>query len=404
MKRLRVLLDFGHGPPHPVGEVAQHGRDLFWEWAPSFLAKPLPLSPLQPTPGPGAKKLTTLPPLLRESLPDGWGRLLMDRHFASHHAGSVDDLDRLAWMGKRAMGALIFEPGTQPEEQPSVLSLERMAVESWEFQDGLAEEVLPDLLKAGGTPGGARPKVVVGLQDDPSASGVWRGDGDLPAGVSPWIVKFCAKAEAQDAGAMEFVYAQLAKLAGIDMPEARLIETKVGRFFAIKRFDRAPQGRRLHMQSVAGLLGLSDFGAGQPARLVMQVARKLTGDQREVDKAYRWLVFNALAHNRDDHLKNFAFLMDASGAWRLSPAYDLTFQLGPGGWHSVNFEEKNADPTHAELLALAKLEDVRNAPGILAQAMAATEQFDRLAKQAKVTAGMRKVVAGKLGLMRGNRG
>ncbi len=217
-------------------------------------------------------------------------------------------------------------------------------------------------------------------------------------------MKFCAKADAEDAGTMEFVYAQMAKLAGLDMPECRLIETKVGRFFAIKRFDRTAGGGRLHMQSVAGLLGLPDFGVGQPARLVMQVARKLTGDQREVDKAYRWLAFNVLSHNRDDHLKNFALLMDASRAWRLSPAYDLTFQLGPGGWHSVGFDEKSTDPTHAELLALAKREGVKGAPGILAQIMEATGEFEKLAKKAKVTAGMRKTAAGKLAMMRGNGG
>ena len=404
MKRLRVLLDFGHGDKRSVGEIAQNGRDLFWEWAGGFLAKPLPISPLSRAPEPGAKQVPALPVFLRESLPDGWGRLLMDRHFALHQAGAVDDLDRLAWMGNRAMGALVFEPGSQPEEQPSVLSLERMALEAWDFQAGVAEDVLPDLLKAGGTPGGARPKVVVGLPENPSASGVWRGDGALPAGVSPWLVKFSAKIDAEDAGAMEFVYSQMAKLAGLDMPECRLIETKAGRFFAIKRFDRTPEGGRLHMQSAAGLLGLPDFGLGQPAQVVMQVARRLTGDQRQVDKAYRWLAFNVLAHNRDDHLKNFAFLMDATGAWRLSPAYDLTYQLGPRGWHSINFDEAGADPTHADLLALAKREGVKDAPAILAQVMDATGRFEKLAKKAKVTAGMRKVVAGKLGMMRGNVG
>ncbi len=172
MKRLKVLLDFGRGEARPVGEIAQNGRDLFWEWDRAFQVDPLPLSPLLPAPEPGVKNLAVLPALLRESLPDGWGRLLMDRHFARHHAGSADDLDRLAWMGKRAMGALVFEPATEPEEQPAVLSIERMAVESWEFQAGVAGDVLPDLLKVGGTPGGAQPKVVVGLPDDASASGV----------------------------------------------------------------------------------------------------------------------------------------------------------------------------------------------------------------------------------------
>lgn len=157
-------------------------------------------------------------------------------------------------------------------------------------------------------------------------------------------------------------------------------------------------------RSVVGLLGLADFGLGQPAQVVMQVARKLTGDQREVDKVWRWLAFNVLVHNRDDHLKNFAFLMDANGVWRLSPVYDLTYQSGPGGWHSISFDETNANPAHANLLALAKREGVKDAPGILAQLMEATGQFEKLAKKAKVTAGMRKVVTGKLGMMRGNVG
>jgi len=407
VRRLRVLLDFGASTstssPQPLGEIAQDGRELFWEWSIEFQTRPLPVSPLVFAPRPGVQRLPALPTLLRDALPDGWGRLLMDRHFSRHlphHA--VTDLDRLAWMGGRAMGALVFEPSTEPSEQPAVLMLERMAQEAWDFHDGVAEEVLPDLLKAGGTPGGVRPKAVIGLPDDPRTNGVWRGDGTLPPGVSHWIVKFNARADAADAGPLEFVYAQMAKAAGLQMADCRLIETKAGRFFATRRFDRTLGGGRLHLHCVASLLGMADYGVGQPAHLVTQVTRRLTSDQREVDKAWRWLAFNVIAHNRDDHLRNFALLMDAGGAWHLAPAYDLTFAEGPHGWHSISFGEKEADPRHADLLALARREGVDDAPEYLAQIVEAVSQFESLATQTGVTSGARKAIAARLAVIRKN--
>ena len=153
----------------------------------------------------------------------------------------------------------------------------------------------------------------------------------LPQGFEPWLVKFPNRQDGTDAGGMEYVYALMAKEAGVELPEVHLFAAeKTAGYFAMKCFDRQ-ENSRLHMHSASGLLH-SDFRA--PALDYddsLELTAALTRDRDEVMKMYRLAVFNVLAHNRDDHGKNFSFLMSNTGAWKFAPAYDLTFSSGPGG-------------------------------------------------------------------------
>lgn len=158
---------------------------------------------------------------------------------------------------------------------------------------------------------------------------------------------------------MESVYAQLAVAACADMPEHRLLPTRIGSFFAARRFDRPAPGRRLHLHSAAGLL-LADFRTpGEEASILFQLTQALTRDHAQKLELFRRICLNVLASNRDDHLKNFSFLMDASGAWRLSPLYDFTFNPGPGGWHTLSIAGEGRHPRRAHLLKLAEEADLR---------------------------------------------
>ncbi|MEK7745631.1 MAG: type II toxin-antitoxin system HipA family toxin, partial [Elusimicrobiota bacterium] len=328
-----------------------------------------------------------LPGLFDDSLPDGWGLLLMDRHFRSLglDPGGVGPLERLSWLGTRTMGALTYHP---PSERPAVdagiFDLHDLARQSQEILAGDAVEVLPRLLRAGGSPGGARPKVLVGVRGESLLS----GEDDLPEGFEHWIVKFAAKKEMPDAGPIEYAYALMAARARIDMPPTRLFKTAGGsRFFGVKRFDREGN-RRFHVHTFGDLIQ-SDFRVPSADYAdLLKAASVLTRDHEAVLRAFRRMVFNAASHGRDDHVKNFAFILDdASGEWTLSPAYDLTYASGPGGEHSMTLAGEGKAPGREHILRLAGQAGVSKsrAAAVLDEVRAAVDRWGRFAAQAGVS-------------------
>ncbi|MBI5883161.1 MAG: type II toxin-antitoxin system HipA family toxin [Elusimicrobia bacterium] len=295
-----------------------------------------------------------LPGLFDDSLPDGWGLLLMDRHLRSRgmDPAVVSPLDRLSWLGTKTMGALTYHPPTeQGDSGAGAFDLHDLARRSQEILSGAAVDVLPQLLRAGGSPGGARPKVLVGVHGDRLLS----GEDDLPEGFEHWIVKFAAKKDMPDAGPVEYAYGLMAFAAGIDMPPTRLFETSAGElFFGVKRFDR-DRSRRIHVHTFGNLIQADFRVPSADYADLFKAASVLTRDHQAVLRAFRRGVFNVAAHNRDDHVKNFAFLMDsASGDWTLSPAYDLSYASGPGGEHSMTLAGEGKNPDRAHLLRLAE--------------------------------------------------
>ncbi len=353
MKRLSVRLRWDPTRELGVGTLAEaeRGRVVF-EYDEQLLRTGIELSPWKLRAQPGLIEHTErgfgpLFGVFDDSLPDGWGLLLMDRWFRKRGVdpASLSTLDRLLYLGTRTMGALTYHPPAEPAEPALPLDLLALS-EQAERLLGSDDDVLPELRRAGGSPGGARPKVVVGIQGDQVLSGA----DDLPEGWEHWLVKFSSGREASDDGRLEHAYMRMAAAAGVDVPAHRLFAG--GRFFGVKRFDRHGPTGRLHMHTLGGLLH-SDYRL--PAcdyDQLMRVTRALTHDQRAVTECFRRMVFNVVAHNRDDHVKNFAFVMDQDGQWSLSPAYDLVFARGPGGEHTMTIDGEGRAPTKAGVLAL----------------------------------------------------
>lgn len=393
MKKLDVHLTNGPGDRRLVGQLAETGRRISFEYDSGFLQDPLWLSPFKLPPGPGLhehrdRTFGPLFGLFDDSLPDGWGLLLMDHAFMRRGLApeSISPLDRLAYLGESAMGALTYHPPDLPEDlDHRLLDLHAMAGEASRVLAGKAADVLPQLLRAGGSPGGARPKVLVGLRDDEIIS----GEDDLPAGYEAWIVKFPARNEAADDGRVEYAYAQMAQAAGIVMPATRLFETPAGdAFFGVTRFDRL-QNRRRHVHTFGNLIHTNFRLSGCDYELLLKVARVLTKNQADVEALYRQMVFNVLAHNRDDHVKNFAFMLAPQGEWHPTPAYDLTFAPGPGGEHTMTVAGEGRTPGREHLLRIAEAAGIarRDATDAIDAVAAAVAAWPRIARDAGLKAG-----------------
>jgi len=364
---LEVRLQHAPDQSEVVGRLALHARRCYFEYEARFVDGGRQLSPFKLALQHGLIEhrdmaFGPLFGLFDDSMPDGWGRLLMDRHFRQQgkDLAMVAPLDRLAWLGTRTMGALTYHPCT-PSSTPEALNLPHIAREAAKVVSGSSAEILPALLRAGGSPAGARPKVLIGLCGDLVLS----GEDDLPDGFEHWMVKFPAAADGRAAGAVEYAYALMATAAGIQLPAVRLFDLPSGpRCFAVQRFDRAPGNRRTHMHSLANLLHADFRIPSLDYSDLLRLTLALTRNRQDVARAYRLMLFNIAAHNRDDHGKNFAFVLPTGQDWTLSPAFDLCPSDGPGGEHSTSVHGEGRNPTREQCLKLAKLADIRVADAL----------------------------------------
>lgn len=384
---IKVGLDFGT-KRIAVGRLAVREGKIYFEYARSFLEHNLDISPFRLPLQPGLQSFDNrlfegLPGAFNDSLPDGWGRLLFDRFARTQGIlpASITPLDRLAHIGTNGLGALIYEPDFSLGQQNQSISLDKLASQAQDILNGQSSDVLQELIALNGSSAGARPKALVGV--NAQREGIIYGANTLPADHTPWIVKFPNTQDGIDAGAIEYVYALLAKDAGIDIPDVHLFPAQNGPgYFAIKRFD-CVGSQRFHMHTACGLLH-SDFRT--PAldyEDLLTLTGMLTRDVREVEKMFRLAVFNVLTHNRDDHAKNFSFLMAEDGQWTLSPAYDLTFSSGPGGEQSTTVMGEGRAPGVEHLLKLAKEANIKKprAEDIIQSVQSSLTGWPTLAKQ-----------------------
>jgi len=410
VRTLEVRLDRGDEEV-VVGRLAESKRRLYFEYDGAFAAAPLPLSPFKLPVRPGLFEHRdpdlAVFGLFNDSLPDGWGLLLMDREFRRRglDLARLSVLDRLAYIGPRGMGALTYHPPTEATDEASLsFDLDTVAHQAERLLEGSAEDVLPALRIAGGSPGGARPKVLVGVRGD---GHMMAGTSDLPQGYRHYLIKFPATDDAPDIGAVEAAYALMAHQAGIALPATRLFETREGgRHFGAERFDRA-EARRLHMHTLGGLLHASHRLPSLDYEDFLKATMLLTKDHRQVEEAFRRLAFNVFAHNRDDHVKNVSYLMDRAGVWRLAPAYDLVFSEGPAGQHSMAVAGEASHPTERDMLRVAEACDVdaRRGRAIISEVRDAVREWPRFARETGVSRGTERRVARALaGAVRGASG
>jgi len=306
--------------------------------------------------------------VFNDSLPDGWGRLLIDRLLLKNRIdpSTVSTLDRLAIVGSSGMGALEYKPEEHLVDDVKKYDLDTLAKEAEailnEKDDG---RKLEELVNLGGSSGGARPKVLININGE------------------DWIVKFRASMDPKNIGKIEYDYMTAAKAAGLIVPEIKLFEDK---YFGVKRFDRKPKGKsvsvpalsvqKVFMISASGLLDTSHRFPTLDYNSLMTLTLELTRDFRELEKMFRLMCFNVFSHNRDDHSKNFSFLYDDE-KWQVSPVYDLVYSDGMNGEHATAIDGEGRSPTEKHIMAVAKKAglDLRKAEKTLNEVKSAVKKL-----------------------------
>lgn len=398
IKEIKVGLNFGSGI-QPVGRLAIRDGIIYFQYDEEFLQTNLEISPIRLSLQRDVIELPRDPfeglaGVFNDSLPDGWGRLLFDRLLRSQgiSPSDISPLDRLGYVGLHGMGALVYEPDQSPDGSNEMIDLDVLATQTKDVLQGDSEEVIAELLALNGSSAGARPKALIGV--DAERKNISYGANLLSDNFEPWMVKFPNSLDGKDAGAIEYTYALMAVDAGIKMPEVHLFPSQKGNgYFAVKRFDREGN-KRLHMHTVSGLIHSNFRFPSLDYEDLLSLTGVLTKDIREVEKMFRLAVFNVMAHNRDDHAKNFSFLMNEFGEWKLSPAYDLTFSSGPGGEQStmVMGEGRNITAKHLTKLGReAKLskEFIEN---VIGQTSSALSKWSKLSKNFGVSKSNRELI------------
>jgi serine/threonine-protein kinase HipA len=311
-----------------------------------------------------------LPGLLSDSLPDKFGNALINRWLArsGRTPSSFNAVERLCYTGNRGMGALEFVPVTGPKSSKKktlcVEDLVRIASEILSnrksLNSSLSDEGLKDILRVGTSAGGARAKAVIAW--NPETNQVSSGQINAGDGFQYWLLKFDGINNNKDKelndpkgyGIIEYAYSLMAKSCGIEMSECRLFKENGRSHFMTKRFDRLPDGDKLHMQSLAALAHFDfNLSGAYGYEQVFHIMRKLNLPYKSIEQQFRRMVFNIVARNQDDHVKNIAFLMNREGQWALSPAFDVNYSYQPDGtWtakHQMTMNGKQESFTSTDL-------------------------------------------------------
>lgn len=368
-------------------ELAEGREVASFQYEPEFVRAGFELSPLvmpldtrvYSFPELAQKSFHGLPGLLADSLPDKFGNALIDAWLATQGRlpHSFHAVERLCYIGTRGMGALEFHPqltrGLNRAQELDVAALVKLASEVLSQRQSVRRSLpadgqdawLHDILQVGTSAGGARAKAVIAW--NPTTKEVRSGQVATDKGFEYWLLKLDGVAGNQDKeledpqgfGAIEYAYALMAHCAGIEMSECRLLEENGRRHFMTRRFDRLEGGAKLHMQSLGALAHFDYNQAGAYAyEQALQVIRRLGLSTATVEQQFRRMVFNIMARNQDDHVKNIAFLMDQQGRWSLSPAFDVTYSYNPSGtWtaqHQMSMNGKRDHFSYADLEACGR--------------------------------------------------
>lgn len=390
-----------------------------FEYDPAFIDSGRELAPLMMPlsgeiysfPALARETFSGLPGLLADSLPDTFGNALIDAWLArqGRSPGHFNSVERLCYTGTRGMGALEFVPATGPSytqsEQVDVAALVELASEILTKRNAIGgsfaapdrEEALQDILRVGTSAGGARAKAIIAW--NPKTDEVRSGQITAGTGFSYWLLKFDGVAgnkdreleDPQGYGLIEYAYHKMACEAGIQMTECRLLRENNRNHFMTKRFDRTDAGRKIHMQSLCAMAHYDFNQAGAYSyEQALRVIQKLGLPKDAVDEQFRRMAFNIVGRNQDDHVKNIAFLMDRSGRWSLSPAFDVTYSYNPSGpWtgtHQMSLNGKRDNFEADDFIACAENAAMKRgrAIEILLQVQQAVSRWKGFAQDAGV--------------------
>ena len=390
-----------------VGAVVEmDDGQITFEYHPEFRTQGLEVSPFQlplstqgPVSFPELHRLDAfegLPGVLADALPDRFGNAVIRKYFSDR--GRSDDamrpVQKLLYIGNRAMGALEFRPPIKVRRAAERESLQvaELVEQARVIIEGRPGVSIPEMIRVGASAGGARPKALILWNRETNV--VRSGFAEPQDGDEHWIIKFDGVGEVGELdetprpyNRIEYVYSRIARDAGITMPETRLLEERQRGHLMVKRFDRVGNERQ-HLHSLGGLRHVDFnipglFSYEQFLRTVLGLGL----DYRTLEEAFRRSVFNVVARNQDDHVKNFSFLMDRAGAWRLSPAYDLTFARGTGytRFHQMSLNGKRDGFERADLLALGSSMGInRSGKDVVDEVVTAMSSWDRYAEEAGV--------------------
>ncbi len=364
-------------------DFPQYGLDISPITVPlesAYVQKGFPLS------GNKEKLYSGLPEFIADSLPDHWGNVVFQKWMETNHldSGQINAVDRLSFIGKRAMGAIEFHPA-QVEDDASVdIKLSslyglagRLFADRQDISIDIDNIIMEDLYKVGTSAGGQRPKAIIAI--DESTGIIRSGQADLPPSFKHYILKFDAgKPDDFPFTKVEMAYYLMAKDAGISMMPSKLIEIDGTQNFLTERFDRV-DGQKLHTQTLAAMSSLADTYED-----LFVVGRKIGLKAEEQSQQYRRMVFNVVAANVDDHSKNFSFVMTPDGKWHLSPAYDLIFSVDPDTRffrnHELPLHGKRTGITRKDLIDFATKQDIKNASRICEEVCGVVDNFRKYAE------------------------
>jgi serine/threonine-protein kinase HipA len=419
--------------------VEEGARVAAFQYEPAFLASGIELSPLTMPlsrriyqfPSLPQVSFHGLPGLLADSLPDKFGNALIDAWLATQgrRPESFNSVERLCYIGVRGMGALEFAPAKGPPLRRSATvqldELVKLASQvlthhaslQVSFAPGRRHDGLQEMLRVGTSAGGARAKAIVAWNRNTNE--VRSGQVKAPAGFDYWLLKFDGVGANKDKEledpkgytVIEYAYALMAAAAGIEMSECALLEEGGRRHFMTRRFDRLSDGGKLHMQSLAALAHFDFNSAGAYSyEQAFDVIKRLGLSTRAREQQFRRMIFNVVARNQDDHVKNIAFLMDKAGTWSLSPAFDVTYAYNPTGlWtshHQMTINGKNDDFIREDFKAAAQVAGLKrgSSEAILTEVMDAVREWPRYAKTAGVLGSQRDQISRTLRLKFDRRG
>jgi len=349
-----------------------------------------------------------LPGMLADSLPDRYGNALIDAWLARRGRSpeSFDPVKRLCYVGSRGMGALEYRPSRGPGstigavdvaglvELAAAVLAKRSALDADIEHD---EDAIKQILKVGTSAGGARAKAIIAF--NPETRVVRSGQAGLEPGFSHWILKLDGVRSSDDRevgttlgyGLIEHAYREMAVQCGIRMTECRILEEGGRHHFMTRRFDRTDRGGKVHMQSLAALAHFDYNAAGSTSyEQAIEVMRRLGLPPADLEQQVRRTVFNIVARNQDDHVKNIAFLMDKTGRWSLSPAFDVAYSYNPSGtWtsrHQMSMNGKREGFATDDLLEFARFCNMKAARArrIIGEVATGVKQWPELARRAGV--------------------
>ena len=403
-----------------------------FEYQPSFFENEWDLSPLKMPMDGAAKKIFSfselrdlitfkgLPGLLADVLPDKYGSSLINVWLAQNGrpANSMNPVELLCFIGKRGMGALEFEPALpKVNNEATKIELNSLIHIAQEILSGkqhfntnlsaIESKALSDILKIGTSAGGARAKAVITF--NPLTNEIRSGQAEAPHGFSHWLLKFDGVVDQQIGtssgyGRVEMAYYLMAQSAAIEMTECRLLEENNRAHFMTKRFDRASDNVKFHVQSFCAIMHY-DFNeiAAFSYEQLFETMRSMLLPYPDAEQLFRRMVFNVMAKNCDDHTKNFSFIMEKAGKWRLAPAFDICHAFRPGStWvsqHSLSINGKRQNITRDDLLQVAKRMNIKKAVAIIDQVHAAVCKWNDFASQANVENVLRDAIAKTLLLL-----